>query len=138
MKKLELKKGLSYSTRDLSCKKGKPVMVSDEQAEKLLATGRFATVGDAVDEVPSASTSENGAWDPPVNANDEGGQQSDPQAVAAEPLSADKIRCMKKDALIALATENGIDISKCNNNDERAEKICGVLGLSSTVQLGLE
>lgn len=40
--------------------------------------------------------------------------------------------------LIELAQKHNIDISECNNNPERVEKICGMLGLASTVQLGLE
>lgn len=53
-------------------------------------------------------------------------------------LSADGIAKMKKAELEALAAEKQIDISDCNNNDERAAKICGMLGLASTVQMGLE
>ncbi|EOS22024.1 MAG: hypothetical protein K1W27_07000 [Lachnospiraceae bacterium] len=53
-------------------------------------------------------------------------------------LSADGIAKMKKAELEALAAEKQIDISDCSNNDERAAKICGVLGLASTVQMGLE
>ncbi len=124
MKRLELLKGLSYSARDISCKKGEPFSVSDEQAEKLLATGRFATVGEVVDDTP------------PVNGNGESGQLTTPQETPQ--LSADKISRMTKPELIALAVEKGIDISECNNNTERAERICGVLGLTSNVQLGLE
>lgn len=53
-------------------------------------------------------------------------------------LSADSISRMKKPELEALAAEKNINISDCNNNDERAAKICGVLGLASLVQMGLE
>lgn len=53
-------------------------------------------------------------------------------------LSADSISRMKKPELEALAAEKNINISDCNNNDERAARICGVLGLASLVQMGLE
>lgn len=59
------------------------------------------------------------------------------QSVAQE-LSADRIAKLKKPELEALAAERNIDISGCNNNEERAAKICGVLGLAGMVQMGLE
>ncbi len=123
MKRLELAIGLSYSARGVNCKKGEPFLVSDEQAEKLLATGRFAIVGKVVDGTPHIA--------PPATP-----QQTAPPATPQ--LSADKISRMTKPELIALAVEKGIDISGCDNNAERAERICGVLGLTSSVQLGLE
>lgn len=135
MKRLELVKGLSYTARDINCKKGEPLFVSNEQAEKLLATGRFSTVGEVVDEAPPADNPANGAADHPVNGNGEGGQQT---ASPAESLSAYEIGRMTKPELTALAVEKGIDICDCNNNTERAERICRALGLASNVQLGLE
>ena len=111
MKRLELIKGLSYTARGFSCEKGKPFEVSDEDAAKMMKTGRFKELEDLI----------------PVSDDDTGVQ-----------LSADAINAMKKDELVALAEEKGIDISECKNNEERAEKICGMLGLASTVQLGLE
>ena len=53
-------------------------------------------------------------------------------------LSADSISRMKKPELEALAAEKNINISDCNNNDERAARICGMLGLASFAQMGLE
>lgn len=111
MKRLELIKGLSYTARGFSCEKGKPFEVSDEEAAKMLKTGRFKELEDVL----------------PVS-------DEEPGAL----LSADAVNAMKKDELLALAEEKGIDISECKNNEERAEKICGMLGLASTVQLGLE
>lgn len=111
MKRLELIKGLSYTARGFSCEKGKPFEVSDEEAAKMLKTGRFKKLEDVL----------------PVS-------NEEPGAL----LSADAVNAMKKDELLALAEEKGIDISECKNNEERAEKICGMLGLASTVQLGLE
>ena len=111
MKRLELIKGLSYTARGFSCEKGKPFEVSDEEAAKMLKTGRFKELEDVI----------------PV-------ADGEPGAL----LSADAVNAMKKDELLALAEEKGIDISECKNNEERAEKICGMLGLASTIQLGLE
>lgn len=135
MKRLKLLKGLSYTARDINCKKGEPLFVSDEQAEKLLATGRFAISDEVVGEAPQTAPPASGAGDLPVDENGDGGQQTAPPE---EPLSAYKIGSMKKDDLIALAEKNGIDISECNNNTERAERICRALGLTSNVQIGLE
>lgn len=135
MIRLELVIGLSYSARGVNCKKGEPFEVSDEVAAKLMATGRFTTVREVVDEAPPAAHPENGAVDPPANVNGESGQQT---ASPAESLSDDKIGRMTKPELIALAEKKGIDISECNNNTERAERICRALGLASNVQLGLE
>lgn len=109
MRNLELKKGLSYSMKGFSCIKGNPVSVEDDVAEKLLATGRFEEV--AVAAVVSEGESE---------------------------VSADDIASMKKDDLIAFAAVHDIDISDCKNNEERIERIQGVLGLASFAQMGLE
>ena len=111
MKRLTLIKGLSYTARGFSCEKGKPFDVSDEEAAKMMKTGRFKEVEEIL---------------------------PDDDAAPDVPLSADAINAMKKDELVALAEEKGIDISDCKNNEERAEKICGVLGLASTISLGLE
>lgn len=109
MRNMELKKGLSYSMKGFSCIKGNPVSVEDDVAEKLLATGRFEEV--AVAAVVSEGESE---------------------------VSADDIASMKKDDLIAFAAVHDIDISDCKNNEERIERIQGVLGLASFTQMGLE
>lgn len=110
MRNLELKKGLSYSMKGFSCIKGNPVSVEDDIAEKLLATGRFEEVA-----VAEAPISEN-----------------------KREVSADDIAAMKKDDLIAFAADHNIDISDCKNNEERIERIQGVLGLASFAQMGLE
>ncbi len=41
MKRLELKRGLSFSRMNFSCRKGEPYFVDDEKAKELLSTGRF-------------------------------------------------------------------------------------------------
>lgn len=110
MRNLELKKGLSYSMKGFSCIKGNPVSVEDDIAEKLLATGRFEEVA-----VAEAPISEN-----------------------KREVSADDIAAMKKDDLIAFAAVHDIDISDCKNNEERIDRIQGVLGLASFAQMGLE
>lgn len=109
MRNLELIKGLSYSMKGFSCIKGNPVSVEDDVAEKLLATGRFEEA--AVAAVVSEGERE---------------------------VSADDIAAMKKDDLIAFAAVHDIDISDCKNNEERIERIQGVLGLASFAQMGLE
>lgn len=108
MKRLKLIKGLSYTIRGFSCEKGKPFEVSDDEAEKLMKTERFAMLEDAIPD------------------SDDGG---------SEQLSADAINAMKKDELVALAEEKSIDISECKNNEERAEKIKGAFGLVNMSQL---
>lgn len=110
MKRLKLNQGLSYAMKDFSCVKGAPFDAEDNLAEKLLKTGRFEEIsGPVPDEEP---------------------EKNNP--------SADDIARMKKDELIALAEEYGINIEDCRNNDERAERIQGALGLASFVQMGLE
>ncbi len=72
------------------------------------------------------------------NAEKTGTVSDDDKKFSERELSADGIAKMKKAELEALAAEKQIDISDCGNNGERVSKICGVLGLASTVQMGLE
>ena len=128
--KIRLVKGLSYTTPSFSCKKGKEVSVSDEVGEVLMKTGRFecVSVEDDADRAPSmdnnGSCADSGEESTGSNNNGNG-----------EELSAETIEKMRKDELIALAEEKGIDISECSNNEERAEKIKGALGLVNMAQL---
>lgn len=128
--KVKLVKGLSYTTPSGSYKKGKAVDVKDEVGAKLLKTGRFEEVKDEeviggeevidhADENSGEENSNNGS-----NNNENGSE-----------LSAEVIDKMKKDELVALAADKEIDISDCNNNEERAEKIKGALGLVNMAQL---
>lgn len=117
MRRLELRQGLSYAVKGFSCVKGVPFDVDDDAARRLLSTGRFEEL--------------------PVADDDAGGTDSD-GSMGNEELSADRIAKLKKPELEALAAERNIDISGCNNNEERAAKICGVLGLVGMVQMGLE
>lgn len=128
--KVKLIKGLSYTTPSGSYKKGKAVDVKDEVGAKLLKTGRFEEVKDEEvigGEGVIALAAENSGEE-----NSNGG--SDNNADDKE-LSAEAIDKLKKDELIALAAEKEIDISECNNNEERAEKIKGALGLVNMAQL---
>ena len=110
MKRLKLNQGLSYPTKGFSCIKGAPFDAEDDLAEKLLGTGRFEEISE-----PALDTD-----------------------LEAKEISADDIGRMKKDELIALAEKYGINIEDCRNNDERAERIQGFLGLSSFAKMGLE
>lgn len=110
MKRLMLNQGLSYAMKGFSCVKGAPFDAEDDLAAKLLGTGRFEEISEPV---PDAGSEERG-------------------------LSADDIARMKKDELIALAEKHGVNIEDCRNNDERAGRIQGFLGLSSFAQMGLE
>lgn len=118
MKKLVLKTGLSYNTKDLKCIKGSPFVIDDEKAEALLATGRFEDVSSVYgDGVPSTMND--------VNPN-------------GAALSADVMAGMKKAELAELAAAKGIDISDCKNKEDIVNRINGVLGLASMVQMGME
>lgn len=138
MKKLKLTKGLSFSMRDFSCKKGEPFCVNDEKAEELLSTGRFEMLG-VVGE--SLKTEENGGPDEkqspvpddsqnPQSDNPDDGKEPGKSDDGAE-LTAEAIEKMKKDELIALAAEKEIDVKDCNNNEERIERIKEALGLAT-------
>lgn len=128
--KVKLIKGLSYTTPSGSYKKGKAVDVKDEVGAKLLKTGRFEEVKD--DEVIGGEEVIAPADENSGEENSNGG--SDNNADDKE-LSAEAIDKLKKDELIALAAEKEINISECNNNEERAEKIKGALGLVNMAQL---
>lgn len=145
MKRLKLTKGLSFSMKNFSCKKGEPFCVDDEKAEELLSTGRFEVLG-VVDKSPK--TEANGELDKnqsPVS-DDTQNPQSDNLDHDKEPgksddgaeLTAEVIEKMKKDELIALAAEKGIHIKDCNNNDERIDRIKEALGLVSLGAIGFE
>ncbi len=145
MKRLKLIKGLSFSTMNFSCKKGKPFCVDDEKAKELLSTGRFEMLG-VVGESPK--TGENGKPDENQTPAPEDSQnpQNDNMDDGRKPgglddggdLTAKLIEKMKKDELITLAAEKDIDIKDCNNNEERIEKIKEALGLASFGSLGFE
>ena len=128
--KVKLIKGLSYTTHSGSYKKGKVVDVKDEVGAKLLKTGRFEEVKDAEviggEEVVALAAENSGE----ENSNNGSNNNADDKE-----LSAEAIDKLKKDELIALAAEKEIDISECNNNEERAEKIKGALGLVNMAQL---
>lgn len=127
--RVKLVKGLSYTMPSGSYKKGKTVTVSDEVGNKLLKTGRFEEVKeeDITGDELIAPAAENSGED---NTNTGSNNNAD-----GTELSAEAIDKLKKDELIALAAEKGIDISECSNNEERAERIKGALGLVNMAQL---
>lgn len=131
MKKLVLKTGLSYNTKDLKCIKGSPFVIDDEKAEALLATGRFEDVSSVYDDgVPFEMGGMPVGDGVPSTMND-----VDPNGAA---LSADVMADMKKAELAELAAAKGIDISDCKNKEDIVNRINGVLGLASMVQMGME
>ncbi len=129
MKRLKLIKGLSFCMINFSCKKGEPFCVDDEKAEELLSTGRFemlGVVGEGLKTEEDGKPDKNKSLVPeepqnPKNDNTEDGGE----------LTEELLDKMKKDELIALAAEKGIDIKDCNNNEERLEKIKEALGFVS-------
>lgn len=119
--RVKLVKGLSYTTSSFSCKKGMEVTVFDEVGKELIASGKFEEAGSAEpasDEAPAQE--KDGADD---------SQQASNNNADGQELTAELIEKMKKAELEALAQEKEIDISECNNNEERVEKIKGALGL---------
>lgn len=104
--KVRLIKGLSYTTPSFNCRKGEEINVADEIGADLIKTGRFEEA------TPEESTR---------GDNDNSGDN--------KKISTESIDKMKMPELIALAEEKCIDISDCKNNEERAEKIKGALGL---------
>ena len=151
MKKLKLIQGLSYAVRGFSCVKGVPFNIEDNIAERLLSTGRFEELqSESADNNETEDDVEPDWNDTMTNRNDVKPDWNDTEKADIAPnhegvsqpiereLSADAIAKLKKAELEALVAERNIDISDCNNNNERAARICGMLGLASTVQMGLE
>lgn len=116
MKMVELIKGMDYLGRGVKAVKGKPFSVTDDKAEELSASGFFKVLGET------------------ECADKEPADESQKEAE----LTAEDIEKMKKDKLIALATEKEINLDGCNNNEERAERIKGALGLANFAKLGFE
>lgn len=145
MKRLKLIKGLSFCMMNFSCNKGKSFCVDDEKAEELLATGRFEMLGVVGESPKTEEKGEPGKSQSPApedsqnpqNDNMDDGEELGKADDGAE-LTADFIEKMKKDELITLAAEKGIDIKDCNNNEERIERIKEALGLVSFGSLGFE
>lgn len=129
MRRMKLIQGLSYAVRGFSCTSGVPFDVEDDIAGRLLSTGRF-------EELQCVSAGNDDPGDKTGDGTDDG--TSGWMDLSGKELSADGISRLKKAELEALAAEKGIDISDCANNDARAAKICGALGLASMVQMGLE
>ncbi len=134
MRRLKLIQGLSYAVRGFSCTSGVPFDAEDDIAGRLLSTGRF-------EELQCVSAGNDEPGDKTGDGTDDGTSvwmDLSGKELSGKELSADGISRLKKAELEALAAEKGIDISDCANNDARAAKICGALGLASMVQMGLE
>lgn len=138
MKRLELVKGLSFSSMEFSCKKGEAFCVDDEKAEELLSTGRFKMLGMIAgspeaekDGGPMASQSPDSEDFQNLQIDDMDDGKGLEKPCHGGELTAEFIEKLKKDDLIALAAEKGIDIKDCNNNDKRIDRIKEALGLSS-------
>ena len=116
MKTVELIKGMDYRGHGVKAVKGKPFSVTDEKAEELSASGFFKVLGE-------------------TECADEEPADEDPKE---DELTAEDIEKMKKDELIALAAAKEINLDGCNNNEERAERIKGALGLANFAKLGFE
>lgn len=95
-------------------------------------------LGDETPDMDSGKTNEIDETPDMDNTEKTGIVPGDDKQFSERELSADGIAKMKKAELEALAAEKQIDISDCSNNNERAARICGMLGLASTVQMGLE
>ena len=125
MKNLILVKGRTYTRKGFTCSNGTPFFVeNDELAESLLATGRFQNIPI---EVNDGEQADNNAEEPGL-----------PSAEEQNTPSADDIAKMKKEELIAFAAKHDIDISDCNTNKEKIERIQGMLGVASFTSMGLE
>ncbi len=137
MKKLELTKGLSFSTMNFACRKGEPFCVDDKKAKQLLSTGRFKLLGtvEAKQKLDEKQSQVNSV--PSQNNNGEEGKEPE-NAGGGDELSAEVIDKMKKDELVALAEKEGIDLKDCANNEERIEKIKEALGFVSSGSLAFE
>lgn len=117
MKSIRLIKGNTYSYGDKKYTIGKSIIVEDEAAGYLMTTGCFAC-----EDIEDAEMSEN----PEITEDD------------STELTAGIIENMKKDELEELAEQKGIDLKGCRNNEEKAERIKGALGLVNFNHLEFE
>ena len=122
MKKIKLIKGCSYMKGKVYIQKGIDKWVEDDVALALMKTGRFQIVD---------AKSVEGLGQDLVQDSEDLVQDLVQGADEVIQITAADVDKMKKDELIALANERGIDLSDCSNNDERAEKIKGFLGINN-------
>ena len=114
MKSIRLIKGNTYSYGDKKYTIGKSIIIEDEAAGYLMTTGCFAC-----EDIENEKLTEN-----PTGEDEE--------------LTASIIENMKKDELEELAGQKGIDLKGCKNNEEKAERIKGTLGLVNFNHLEFE
>lgn len=141
MRRLTLKRGLSYSMRGFSCVKEVPFYVDDDIAGRLMNTGRFddITAADYNEGQPAEPEAVNPTGPEEINTAEQGLLPGPEENLLDKPdISAELIEKMKKDELIALAENYNINISDCKNNEERVKRIQGALGVVSFAQMGFE
>lgn len=130
MKKLELIKGLSFSMKNFSCRKGEAICVDDKKAKLLLSTGRFKLLGNVDTKQQDEKQSQKDSETP---QNSSGDDKEPENAGEGTELSAELIEKMGKAELVALAEKKGIDLKGCGNNEERIEKIKETLGFADNL-----
>lgn len=116
MKRAELIKGLSYRGKGVNVAKGKPVLVDDETAGKLLRTG-FFRISDIGRQEKNERLGGGSPEKEPGKAKEM--SENDYHAVALEK--------MKTAELEDYANSHEIDISACRTNKERIDLIKAVL-----------
>lgn len=114
MVRIKLLKGLSYSGIITATKKSPYVTTDEDTAKEAVATGYFELV---IDEAASDTSAENTAR---YQKDDDDDPDDDDNLTPADKEKEQKpISKMTKPELEAYAEKNGIDISSCNNNEER-------------------
>lgn len=108
MVRIKLLKGLSYSGIITATKKSPYVTTDEDTAKEAVATGYFELV---IDEAASDTSAENTAR---YQKDDDDNLTPADKEKEQKPISK-----MTKPELEAYAEKNGIDISSCNNNEER-------------------
>ncbi|MDD2979535.1 MAG: hypothetical protein PHN80_06130 [Hespellia sp.] len=141
MKRLELIKGLSYSTRTFSAKKAVPFDVEDDMAEKLMETGRFEELESILDaedkdkpiEKMNKSELEALAAEKGIDISackNNADRAETIKAAIADAEDKDKpIEEMTDEELAAYAVENGIDVSECTSREEVLSTISTALAM---------
>lgn len=139
MKRLELIKGLSYSTRTFSAKKAVPFDAEDDVAEKLMETGRFKeieSIPDPTEEKPldKMKTAELEAFAAEKGIDISGCKSNAVRVEAIKAALADKeeeksLEEMTDEELAAYAVENGIDVSACASREEVISTISTALAM---------
>lgn len=112
MKNVELIKSLSYRGNGVYAKKGQNIVVSDEKASELVATGFFAITGNAPEQAGESIDDAAGVTDDGAD-NGAGDNSDDEKKVSEKPVSK-----MNGTELRAYADAKGYDISECTKVEE--------------------